>query len=82
MHRGIHLIKIYFAVILYILGNACYIFNSSNKFFLQVKLGCTGVYIIWFIFALNMNCWYSLELSPRLPKAILTCTHDLCFEQK
>ena len=26
MHRGIHLIKIHFAVILYVLGNACYIF--------------------------------------------------------
>ena len=28
--------KIHFAVILYVLGNACYIFNSSNKFFLQI----------------------------------------------
>ena len=36
MHRGIHLIKIHFAVILYVLGNACYIFNSSNKIFLQI----------------------------------------------
>ena len=36
MHRGIHLIKIHFAVILYVLGNACYIFNSSNIFFLQI----------------------------------------------
>ena len=36
MHRGIHLIKNHFAVILYVLGNACYIFNSSNDFFLQI----------------------------------------------
>ena len=36
MHRGIHIVKIHFAVILYVLGNACYIFNSSNKFFLQI----------------------------------------------
>ena len=36
MHCGIHLIKIHFAVILYVLGNACYIFNSSNNFFLQI----------------------------------------------
>ena len=36
MHRGIHLIKIHFAVILYVLGNACYIFYSSNKFFVQI----------------------------------------------
>ena len=38
MHRGIHLIKNLFTVILYVLGNACYIFNSSNKFFLQIHL--------------------------------------------
>ena len=36
MHRGIRLIKIHFAVILYVLGNACYIFNSSNNFFVQI----------------------------------------------
>ena len=36
MLRGIHLIKIHFAVILYVLGNACYILNSSNQFFLQI----------------------------------------------
>ena len=36
MHRGIRLIKIHFDVIYYVLGNACYIFNSSNKFLLQI----------------------------------------------
>ena len=36
MHRGIHLIKIHFAVKLYVLGDACYIFNGSNKNFLQI----------------------------------------------
>ena len=36
MHRGIHLIKIHFAVILYLLGNACYIFNSSNISFFEI----------------------------------------------
>ena len=28
--------EIHFAVILYVLGNACYFFKSSNKFFLQI----------------------------------------------
>ena len=37
MHRGIHLIKIHFAVILHVLGNACYILNSSNNFFPQIQ---------------------------------------------
>ena len=37
MHRGIHLRKKNIAVILYVLGNACYIFNSSNNFFLQIQ---------------------------------------------
>ena len=36
MHRGIHLIKNHFAVILYVLGNACFMFDSSNNFFVQI----------------------------------------------
>ena len=31
MHHGIHLIKIHFAVILYVLGNACYMWSPSGK---------------------------------------------------
>ena len=40
-----------------------------------VKLGFTGVpffFLLW-----NLDCGYSLE-----PPNVLTCTHDLCFEQK
>ena len=60
-----------------------------------VKLGFTGVYIfsyfcskdlLWVhvrtasLFLLqNINCGYSLELPN---EAVLTCTHNLCFEQK
>ena len=44
------------------------------KCFSIVKLGCTGVYI-FLIFALKHRLWV-------LTEAVLTCTHDLCFEQK
>ena len=42
----------------------------------------TGVYrgIHFFLFLLlNIYCGYSLE---RLNEAVLTCTHNICFEQK
>ena len=45
-----------------------------------VKLGFTGVYIIFLISAQNIDCGYSLE-PPRI-EAVLTSTHNLCFEQK
>ena len=44
-----------------------------------VKLGFTGVYIIFLISAQNIDCGYSLE---RLSEAVLTSIHNLCFEQK
>ena len=43
-----------------------------------------GVYsgIHFFLFLLqNIDCGSSLE-PPHLTEAVLTCTHDLCFEQK
>ena len=44
MHHGIHFIKIHFAVILYVLGNACYILIVLiilfSKIILQDKLIC------------------------------------------
>ena len=42
----------------------------------MVKLGFTRVYIIFLFLLKNIDCGYSLE-PPRL-----TCTHNLCFEQK
>ena len=41
----------------------------------MVKLGFTGVYIIFFISDQNIDCVYSLEPP-------LTSTRNLCFEQK
>ena len=41
-----------------------------------VKLGLTGVYIIFLILLKIIDCGYSLA------KAVLTSTHNLCFEQE
>ena len=43
--------------------------------FYIVKLGFTGVYIIFLIFARIHRLWV-------LGEAVLTSTHNLCFEQK
>ena len=42
-----------------------------------VNLGFTGVYIIFLVLLLNINCGYSLNSA-----AVLMCTYNLCFEQK
>ena len=56
-----------------------YNFDPHKPHFYIVKLGFTGVYIIFHISAQNIDCGYSLELPPW---AVLTSTHNLCFEQK
>ena len=38
-----------------------YNFDHLNPHFYIVKLGFTGVYIIFLSFAENINCWYLLE---------------------
>ena len=43
--------------------------------FYILKLGFTGVYIFFLIFALKHRLWVLVE-------AVLTCTHVLCLEQK
>ena len=55
----------------------CNVHPLTPHFYI-VKLGFTGVNI-FFIFALKHRLGYSLE---RLIEAVLTCTHNLCFEQK
>ena len=59
-------------------------------------MGFTGVYIIFLISAENIDCEYSLEpprrggsneypqsmFSAEIPEAVLTSTHNLCFQQK
>ena len=47
-----------------------------------VKLGFTGVYIIFLISAQNIDCGYSLEPPRhRLAEAVLTSTHNLCLSR-
>ena len=72
-----------------------YNFDPLKPHFYTVKLGftCTGVYTIFLISAQNIDCGYSLEPplrggSNEYPQsmfwgeAVLTSTHNLCFEQK
>ena len=58
-----------------------YNFDPLKPLFYIVKLGFTWVYIIFLISVLKIVCGYSLE-PPRLAEAVLTSTHNLCFEQK
>ena len=57
-----------------------YNFDPLKPHFYIVKLGFTGVCIIFLISAQNIDCGYSLE-PPRLAEAVLTSTHNLCFGQ-
>ena len=71
-----------------------YNFDPLKSHFYIVKLGFTGVYIIFLISAQNIDCGYSLEpprwggsneyhnLSFEQSEAVLTSTHNLSFEQK
>ena len=58
-----------------------YITNPHKPHFYIVKLRFTGVYIIFLFLLKNIDCVYSLE-PPRRGGAVLTSTHNLCFEQK
>ena len=49
--------------------------------FYIVKLGYAGVYLFFLFLFKTIDCGYSLE-PPRRGEAVLTCTHNLCFEQK
>ena len=56
-----------------------YNFDPLKPHFYIVKLGFTGVNIIFVISAQNIDCGYSLE-PPRLGGS--NEYHNLCFEQK
>ena len=57
-----------------------YTFDPLKLHFYIVKLGFTGVYIMFSLFLLKIrDCRYSLEPPSR---GVLTSTHNLCFEQK
>ena len=58
----------------YIITKTClYNFDPPKPYFYIVKLGFTGVYIIFLISAQKHRLWV---------EAVLTSTHNLCFEQK
>ena len=50
MHMGLPITK-----------TCLYNFDPLEPHFYIEKLGFTGVYIIFLIFAQNIDCWYSLE---------------------
>ena len=54
-------------------------FNPLTSHFYIVKLGFTGVNVIFLIFSQNIDCGIRLN---RLAEAVLTRTHNLRFEQK
>ena len=56
-----------------------YNFYPLKTYCYIVKLGFTGVYIIFLISAQNINCGTRWN---RLVEAVLTITHNLCFENK
>ena len=59
-----------------------YNFDPLKPHFYIVKLGFTGVYIIFSYFCSKTYiCGYSLE-PPQRGEAVLTSTHSLCSEQK
>ena len=64
-----------------------YNFDPLKPHFYIVKLGFTGVYIIFLIFAQKHRLWALVRTvvgtcSNRLGEAGLTSTHNSCFEQK
>ena len=59
-----------------------YNFDPLKSHFYIVKLGFTGVYIIFLISAKIIDYESSLEPPRRGEEAVLTSTHNLCFVQK
>ena len=53
-----------------------YNFDPLKPHFYIVKLGFTGVYIIFVISTQKHRLWVPVD------EAVLTSTHNLCFEQK
>ena len=49
----------------FIMKTCLYNVDPRKPHFYMVKLGFTGVYIIFLISAQNIDCWYSLELPQR-----------------
>ena len=65
-----------------------YVYPLKPHFYIA-KLGYAGAALFFLFLLQNINCGYSLEPPSRggsnenrLCEAVLTCTHNLCFEQK
>ena len=63
-----------------IMKTSLYNFYPLKPHFYVVKLGFTGVYIIFLISAQKHRLWVLVRTA--LCEAVLTSTHNLCFEQK
>ena len=70
---------VYVASVVFITKTYLYNFDPLKPHFYIVKLGFTGVYIIFVISAQNIDCGHSLE-PPR--RGGSNEYHKLCFEQK
>ena len=63
------------------------LFKTSGKHVVKCshlyieKRGFAGVNLIFFFLIQNIHCEYSLEPPRQGGKAVLTCTHNVCFEQ-
>ena len=58
----------------YMVASCLYNFDPLKPHFYIVKLGFTGVYVIFLISTQKHRMWVF--------EAVLTSTHNLCFEQK
>ena len=61
----------------FIMKTCQYNFDLLKPHFYIVKLGFTGVYIIFLISSQKHKLWVLVRT-----EAVLTSTHNLCFEQK
>ena len=74
----------------YITKTCLYNFDPLKPNFYKVKLGFTGVYTIFFISVQKHRLWVLVRTAsarrfyrvPTIGEAVLTSTHNLCFEQK
>ena len=59
------------------------IFTPLKPHFYIEKLGFAGVYLFFLIFDPKHRLWVLVRTAmARQFEAVLTCTHNLCFEQK
>ena len=71
---------------IYITKTCLYNIDPLKPHFYIVKLGFTGVYIIFLVSAQKYKLWVIVRTASLrqncLSEAVLMSTHNLCFEQK